>query len=263
MFKGITGAIDRARLALHIRRASSQLYGPTFCGLPRGTRKLALTYDDGPNDRCTPQLLEVLEKHGVHATFFLVGKFVAARTGIARLLVETGHAVGNHTYSHPDLTVLPAAQLQNELDSTSRAIEDATGVCPILFRPPYGRRNRRILSVVRERGMTTVMWRAACYDWKAKSHENIGYMISLIRGGEVLQFHDGSHRSLGVDRSNCIEYTDIILRHYRDLGYEFVTVPEMMRSFVGPEIVEKAPLSEAQRPIASTPEAHRTAKAGY
>lgn len=263
MFKGISGAIDRARLALHIMRSSSQLYGSTFCGLPRGTRKLALTYDDGPNDSCTPRLLEVLEKHGVHATFFLIGKFVTARPDIARFLVEAGHAVGNHTYSHPDLTLLPASQLQNELDSTSRAIEDATGASPNLFRPPYGRRNRRILSVVQERGMTTVMWRAACYDWKAKSHENIGHMISLIRGGDVLQFHDGSHRSLGVDRSNCIEYTDIILRHYRDLGYEFVTVPEMMRSFVGPEIAEKAPLGETQRPIASVPEAHRTAKAGY
>ena len=140
--------------------------------------------------------------------------FIGAQ--VVQMLMEAGHAVGNHTYSHPDLTALSPPQLPGELDRASRAIEDATGVRPNLFRPPFGRRNRRILSVVQAHGMTTVMWRVACYDWKAKSHENIvSTLISLIRGGEVVLFHDGSHMDLGVDRSNCVEATDEILRHFR------------------------------------------------
>ena len=260
MLEGITRIVDRTRLALHIMRASSQLYGPSFTGLAQGTRKLALTYDDGPNHPYTSQLLEVLEKHGVHATFFLIGRFVVERPDIARSLVDAGHAVGNHTYSHPDLTVLPPAQIKSELDAGSRAIEDVTGVSPKLFRPPFGRRNRRILSMARKCGMAPVMWNAACFDWKAESSENIGStLISLIRGGEVLQFHDGGHRKLGVDRSNCIKVTDEILLHYRDSGYEFVTVPEMMRTSVQPEL---APLGETPHLIASAPDAERTVETG-
>ena len=238
--RGFSRFVGSARLVLHNRLACSQLSGPSFTGLATGTRKLALTYDDGPNDPYTLRMLEVLEKHGAHATFFLIGQSVAAHPKIARSLVDAGHCVGNHTYSHPDLTALPPSQLPHELDDASHAIEDATGVRPGLFRPPFGRRNRRILSVVREHGMATVMWRVGCYDWRAKSHETIvNTTIPLIRGGEVISLHDGSHRNPGVDRSNCVEATDEILRHFRNEGFEFVTVPEMMGLAPQPETAEK------------------------
>ena len=222
--------IGRLRLALHLRLAASGWHGASFTGLPPGTRQLALTYDDGPNEPYTSQLLEVLAKHGARATFFLIGQFVAARPAIARSLVAAGHAVGNHTHTHPDLTALSPAQLEGELDRASRAIEDATGARPTLFRPPFGRRSRRILAVVRARGVTPVMWRAACYDWKAASAQSIvSTLTARIRGGEVIQLHDGDHRRLGVDRAQAIRATDGILQHYRDTGYSFVTVTEMMR----------------------------------
>jgi peptidoglycan/xylan/chitin deacetylase (PgdA/CDA1 family) len=254
----IAAIMGRARLALHLRLAASRWHGASFTGLPPGTRQLALTYDDGPNEPYTSQLLEVLENHGARATFFLIGQFVTARPAIARSLVEAGHAVGNHTYTHPDLTALSRAELERELQTASRAIEDATGTRPTLFRPPFGRRSRRILAVVRAQGMTPVMWRAACYDWKATSAQSIvNTLVAHIRGGEVIQLHDGSHRKLGVDRSHCLKATDEILRHYREAGYEFVTVPEMMAHAARAEAVAGAALGDAPRPFASTAEANR------
>jgi peptidoglycan/xylan/chitin deacetylase (PgdA/CDA1 family) len=240
MLTGIKRIAAKTRLLLHNRVASSQFYGPSFAGLASGTLKLALTYDDGPNDPHTLRLLEVLEKHGVYATFFLIGQSVVARPKIARSIVEAGHAVGNHTYSHPDLTELSPSQLSSELDRANCAIEDVTGVRPKLFRPPFGRRNRRILSTARKLEMTTVMWRVACYDWKAESHESIvNTIIPLIAGGEVLLFHDGSHLNLAVDRANCVEATDEILRHFRNAGYQFVTVPQMISGAVESEVREE------------------------
>lgn len=227
---GIAAIMSRARLALHLRRAASRWHGASFIGLAPGTRLLALTYDDGPNEPYTTQLLEVLARYDARATFFLIGQFVAVRPEIARSLVDAGHAVGNHTHTHPDLTTLPPAEVAGELEAASRAIEDATGTRPRLFRPPFGRRSRRILAAARALGMTPVMWRSACYDWKATSPAGIvNPLLAQVRGGEVIQLHDGGHRRLGIDRSHCVQATDELLREFRGAGFEFITVPEMMK----------------------------------
>jgi len=231
---GLARLLDRAHLALHLRLAASGWHGPSFTGLPPGARQLALTYDDGPNDACTPQLLEILARHGARATFFLIGRFVLERPDLARAIAAGGHAVGNHTHTHPDLTTLAPDAIAQELDAASRAIEDATGARPRLFRPPFGRRRRHILATARARGMTPVMWRAACYDWKAGWADGIARTLrSQLRGGEVIQLHDGGHRRLGLDRSHCVQATDELLRQLRAEGYEFVTVAEMMQGANG------------------------------
>ena len=89
---------------------TGQWYGRTFTGLPRGTRQIALTYDDGPNDPHTLRLLEVLAKHNVHATFFMIGRYVQQRPEIVREIVKAGHVIGNHTFTHPLLTFKSAAR---------------------------------------------------------------------------------------------------------------------------------------------------------
>src|SRR5437588_10823797 len=94
---------------------TGQWYGRTFTGLGRGSKQLALTYDDGPNDPHTLRLLEVLAKHEVHATFFLIGRYVSQRPDIVRELIRAGHVVGNHTFSHPNLIFRSAAQVRTEL----------------------------------------------------------------------------------------------------------------------------------------------------
>ncbi len=96
---------------------TGQWYGKTFTGWPRGSRQLALTYDDGPNDPHTLRLLEVLAQHDVKATFFLIGRYVQQRPEIAREIVQAGHMAGNHTFTHPLLTFKSAAEIRRELST--------------------------------------------------------------------------------------------------------------------------------------------------
>ncbi len=208
---------------------TSQLYGRTFIGLQPGSRCLALTYDDGPNDPYTRQMLDVLERHGVKATFFLIGKFVQQRPDIARAVVEAGHAVGSHTWDHPNLVWVNQRDLRLQLEKTQQAILEATGVDVKLFRPPFGGRRPATLRTLRHFGLQPILWSVTGYDWRAKSADEIvAHAERQIRGGDVILLHDGRHRAMGADRSRTVEASDRLLARYKGEGYEFVTIPEMM-----------------------------------
>ena len=232
---GALGAAAAAFAGAHTMVPWSQLYGKNFNGLDfngldEGRKTLALSYDDGPNDPWTLKLLEVLEKHRVAATFFMVGRYVRERPEIARAVSQAGHAVGNHAYSHPNLIFANATRLRQELEETSKAIEEATGTRPVLFRPPFGGRRPGTFAMARELRMVPVMWRVTCYDWSAKSHQQIlKHARRQIRGGEVILLHDGGHIRMGEDRSATVRATDELIAEYKDRGFAFVTVPEMMR----------------------------------
>jgi peptidoglycan-N-acetylglucosamine deacetylase len=208
---------------------TGQWYGRTFTGLQRGTKQLALTYDDGPNDPHTQRLLEVLARHNVKATFFLMGRYVQQRPDIVRDVVQAGHVIGNHTFTHPKLIWRTGRQVREELLQCQQAITDAVGEHSNLFRPPFGGRRPVTLRVVRELGLLPVMWNVTGYDWSAPSVEYIERKVtSRVRGGNVILLHDGSHRAFGYDRSRTIIATDKLISRYRAEGYEFVTVAEMM-----------------------------------
>src|SRR5215467_14894732 len=146
---------------------TGQWYGRTFTGLARGTKQLALTYDDGPNDPHTLRLLEVLAKHDVRATFFLIGRYARQRPDIVRELITAGHRVGNHTFTHPLLTFKSAAETRKELSDCRSALQEAIGEHSHLFRPPFGGRRPGTLRVARQLGFEPVMWNVAGYDWNA------------------------------------------------------------------------------------------------
>lgn len=210
---------------------TARLFGRTFMGLPRGTKQLALSYDDGPNDPHTLHLLEVLAKHQVHATFFLMGSFVRRRPDIVRDLAQAGHVIGNHTFNHPLLIFQREAEVRKELSDCRSAIHDAVGEHSHLFRPPFGGRRPGVLRLTRELGMEPIMWRVTGFDWNAPPAEVIEKRVSRqIHGGDVILLHDGGHKEMGADRSQTVKATDHLLRRYRDEGYEFVTIPQMMGS---------------------------------
>ncbi len=233
MFPILISATGLAGLAtwagFHTMWPTSQVYGATFVGLPASSRLLALTYDDGPNDPCTWRMMEVLERHGVKATFFLLGRFVQQRPDIARALVAAGHAIGSHSWDHPNLIFASTAEVQRQLQKTQQAIFDATGVNAQLFRPPFGGRRPASLRAARALGLQPVMWNVTCQDWKAKSAgEIVARAERQIRGGNVILLHDGEYHRIGVDRSRSVEATDRIVSRYQPEGYEFVTIPQMM-----------------------------------
>ena len=230
------GAIAGAVAAgWHSMSPASQAYGRTFTGLPPGTRKLALTFDDGPNDPWTLRLLEVLARHSVRATFFMIGSYVRQRPEIALEVASAGHEIGNHTFSHPNLIFATPASVRSELAQCSSAIaaaiEDVTGRRMRFFRPPFGGRRPDVLSAAAAVGLETVMWRASSYDWSLPSAEAIvNRVCSQVRGGEVILMHDGSHRAATWDRSRTIAAADKLIRRYRDEGFDFVSVGEMVGS---------------------------------
>lgn len=209
---------------------TGQWFGRSFTGLARGSKQLALTYDDGPNDPHTQHLLEVLARHNVHATFFLIGRYVQQRPDIVRELVKSGHVIGNHTFTHPLLTFKSGNELRSQFENCGRALSDSVGEHSNLFRPPFGGRRPAVLRIARHLGLETIMWNVTGYDWNAPSAEHIERKVtSQVRGGDVILLHDGGHREFGADRSFTIKATDRLISRYKAEGYEFVTVPAMMQ----------------------------------
>ena len=227
----LTGAVSAAAVAAAYQSMAptGQWYGRTFTGLPRGSRQIALTYDDGPNDPHTLRLLEVLAKHGVQATFFLIGSYVQQRPDLAREIVQAGHVVGNHTFTHPLLTFKSDAEIRQELSQCRHALQDAIGEHSNLFRPPFGGRRPGVLRAARELGMKPIMWNVTGYDWTAPPAEVIERKVAKqIRGGDVILLHDGGHNQMGADRSQTVIATDHLITRYKAEGYDFLTIPQMM-----------------------------------
>jgi peptidoglycan/xylan/chitin deacetylase (PgdA/CDA1 family) len=229
----LTGAVAAAAAAAagyQSMAPTGQWYGQTFTGLQPGCRQIALTYDDGPNDPHTMRLLEVLARHGVRATFFLIGSYVQHCPEIVREIVQAGHIVGNHTFTHPLLIFKSEAEIRQELSQCRSALEDAVGGPSNLFRPPFGGRRPAVLRVARDLGLEPVMWNVTGHDWNAPPAEVIEHKVAKqIRGGDVVLLHDGGHKQMGADRSQTVIATDRLITGYKEEAYEFVTVPRMMQ----------------------------------
>jgi len=243
MIPEIAGGIALAGLAtwagFETMWPTMHAYGRSFIGLAPGSKQLALTYDDGPNDPDTLRLIDVLARHDVKATFFVLGKFVAQKPHIVRALASAGHVVGNHSWDHPRLIFASNAELRSQIGRTQKAIFDACGATPTVFRPPYGGRRPGTLSAVRKLGLEPVMWNVTCYDWKPTTADQVVARAQRqIRGGDVILMHDGAQAQMGADRTHTVEATDRLSTHYMAVGYEFVTVPQMMAA--GPRVASSA-----------------------
>jgi peptidoglycan/xylan/chitin deacetylase (PgdA/CDA1 family) len=231
---GLTAVAAASAAGYQSMAPTGQWYGRTFAAGQHASKQLALTYDDGPNDPHTLNLLEVLARHNVRATFFMIGRYVSQRPDIARAVAQAGHVIGNHTFHHPLLIFKSVEETRRQLIACRQALSDAIGQHSNLFRPPFGGRRPATLRVARELGLQTMMWNVTGYDWNAPPAKIIEEKVARqVRGGDVILLHDGGHRAMGSDRAQTVIATANLIRRYRDLGYEFATAEELRDSGKG------------------------------
>lgn len=204
------------------------LFGPALFRGPAEGRRVALTFDDGPT-AFTEQILDILRARNVPATFFVCGRNVERYPQILSRIHAEGHAIGNHTYSHPMPYFRGRAFFGSQIDRTQDAIARVTGQRPTLFRPPYGKRWFGLRSVLRERGLHCIKWSDGGFDWQEGS-EIVHDTLRGLGPGSIILLHDGNRDSPSeqVDRSRTVSALPAIIDGARQAGLTFVPLVEFL-----------------------------------
>lgn len=207
---------------------TTTLYTPPIN--PGAEKKLvALTFDDGPG-KYTNELLDILQKEQVPATFFLLGNRVSGNETIIKRMVKDGHEVGGHSYSHPKLTTLSKSKITKEMTNCKKAIEKVTGVEMALFRAPYGAVNNTVKSCAKAADLKLINWSVDTYDWKV-SKENQSYaqseILKKIFSGKY-KVTDGGIVLMHDVHENSVDSVAAVIYYLKQNGYEFVTVSELL-----------------------------------
>lgn len=193
-----------------------------FSGAPNDGKKVALTFDDGPNPIVTPKVLDILKENDIKATFFILGNQVHANSDLLSRILEEGHAIGNHSWSHPNFDNLSIEEAVKEIENTQSALENTIGYRPSLFRPPYGALDNDKLNQINQLNMAVVNWTVDTLDWSGISSEEIMKLVrEQIHPGGIVLMHDSK-------RNNTIDALEKLIPELKAEGYSFVTVPELL-----------------------------------
>ncbi|BBI35069.1 polysaccharide deacetylase family protein [Cohnella abietis] len=193
----------------------------------RGSRKVALTFDDVPDPRFTPQVLNVLKRKKIHATFFVVGTRSSKHPDLLRRIHREGHNIGNHSYSHPDFSKLPLVKMQEQIGRAEAVIEGIVGFNPKLVRPPYGEILPRQLEWAKKKNYTVVNWDVDSSDWRQLSAEQVFRNVTrAVRPGSVVLMHAGGGQ--GQNLLGTVNALPRIIDWLRLHDYEPVTLTELL-----------------------------------
>jgi peptidoglycan/xylan/chitin deacetylase (PgdA/CDA1 family) len=204
-----------------------QWFGHVITHGDRGDRRVALTFDDGPDDPFSLRVSAILDRHGVKGTFFEVGKAIDARPDIAKALYADGHLLGNHSYHHDYWRWLDPRYL--ELDRTQDAFQRRLGICPAFFRPPHGQRTPFMLAHASSKNMVTATWDVSAQDWSAHDGATVARkVLDQVRPGSIVLLHDGLDGTVTADRSVLIDALPIILDGLKAKGLEPVRLDELL-----------------------------------
>lgn len=205
----------------------SQVFGVTDWMGRADTNAVALTFDDGPSDD-TEAALDVLKSYGVKATFFMVGREVEKRPGVARRIVAEGHEVGNHSYTHPIYLFCTPRRTGEELRCTQDVIANVTGIRPTSSRPPCGVRTPSYFKATRELGLRTIQWTVAGGDWQKKSAAEIAHLVLKdTKAGSIILLHDGDSR-LKRDRKPTVAALPLIIEGLKLRGLRVAPLAEIL-----------------------------------
>ena len=207
----------------------SRIFGAAITA-PARPGEIALTFDDGPSAVWTPRLLDILAKHEVWATFFLLGGRAAAQPELVRRIAAAGHTIGNHSWSHPNLARTRSSRVREELRQTSETLQQIIGAPVKFFRPPFGARRPVVFRAAREMGMEPVLWNAMTSDWSEASADRIAKELmkkidGLERRGRAANvvLHDSGHRDAAANREPSVAAAGLLLERYAR-SHQFVTL---------------------------------------
>ena len=195
----------------------------TVSSVPVDGPYIALTFDDGPNEKLTPRLLDLLAQHHIHATFFVIGENVAQHPEIVKRAAREGYEIGNHSWSHPNLAKMSDENVRDQIKRTEEVIRGAIGARPVLLRPPYGSLNARQKHFIHdELGYEIVLWDVDPYDWKRPGPSVVtNRILKETRPGSIVLSHD--------IHPGTIEAMPATLSELEAKGFKFVTVSELLR----------------------------------
>ena len=189
----------------------------------RHEKMVALTFDDGPDAKTTPQALDILKKYGVKATFFMLGQNVVSNLDIVKRVKNEGHQIGIHTWDHPVLTKLPMETVKKEIFDTQTAIYNVVGIKPTITRPPYGAINTTIQNAIDQ---SFIMWNVDSLDWKTRNTKAIMQEVAKTQPGSIILMHDIHQTSIDAIPS--------VIQYLQNNGYTLVTVDELLEGQLEP-----------------------------
>ena len=213
------------RVGLGVVIPQMNFFGPFICRGDNSQRRVALTFDDGPDARSTPALLDVLRDEKIKATFFCIGKNVQKDGELAARIVREGHLLGNHTFNHSNATnFFTAAHLLDELAQTQAAIQNAAGIVPTWFRPPMGLSNPRTFCVAQALELKVIGWSARGFDTVTKDPTRIvARIVRRLEPGGIILLHDGN-----IPAGRLVLTVKLLLASLRERGYEVVRLDNIL-----------------------------------
>ncbi|MDQ6596394.1 polysaccharide deacetylase family protein [Bacillus salipaludis] len=186
---------------------------------------VALTFDDGPSPY-TFYILDILKRNHILATFFVVGSEAKKFPNIINRIHSEGHVIGNHTWSHPDISTLSESQLRSEIHSTNDQIKKLIGISPNLFRAPYGAIDNDTEAIIKKWGMTSVLWNVDSQDWCEDSPFAVQlHVIAGLQKNSLIVMHDGDLYGCGP-RDHTVASLNKLIQYLQKNDYQFITVPE-------------------------------------
>ncbi|MCW6049758.1 polysaccharide deacetylase family protein [Lyngbya sp. CCAP 1446/10] len=186
-------------------------------------KAIALTFDDGPWPTTTTQILDILKKNNIKATFFWVGRYLQTYPELGKQVAAAGHAIGNHTWNHQYIKYNEDGAAR-EIDRTSSLIEKVTGVKTLMFRPPGGILNNGLAAYAQKKNYAVIMWSADSLDWRTATQSLMDNVMRQANSGGIVLMHDG-----GGNRARTVQALPDIIARLRKEGYKFVTVPELLQ----------------------------------
>ncbi len=209
----------------------SQVCGPAFTHGNRHGDEVALTFDDGPNEPYTDEILSILKKNHVKATFFVVGENALRYPEALRHEVQDGMEIGNHSYSHPYMIPEKSSTMFWQIQKTEQIIERIAGVRPEWFRPPHGFRDPRLFRQTRRLDLTVVEWSNMPRDWTRPGIDVIVQRtLNALKPGDIILLHDGDNIIHGGDRSQTVAALPYILAGLKSRGLKPVTLSQLAKS---------------------------------